>query len=404
MKVTKTNFPNWLKLLKGSIEQDDDEAVDVLLAEPIGETFDKETWQKSGVSSKAFGDSLNQIPRKKPVNLLINTLGGRVDEGVAMHNMILARGNVTTCVIGFAASMGAVIFQGGSTRKMMPGTSLVFHNPQNSSQGDYRDMENSAVVLKQMKDNLVSIISARSGLSNKRVSDLMDTLPFASFGPEDALELGLCDEIIQHPDAWNDLAIVKASNVYNFVNAQKQVPKMEIVNDAQTLKQQQKKMKLTDALARLKVISSADLNDDEATIQAEKYLNSLAEKNKRYEDETKKRIESLVDSVIKDGLVKESRKAFLIEIGISNEVNLSEIINDLNEVRLDSQKKIVVNKVNHGAAPVPKENGSNDGEDVDSQIKNLVNSMKDQNLSERTETIKKLAKLRGRENLFAEKK
>jgi len=403
MKVTKTNFPNWLKLVKGSIEQDDDEAVDILLAEPIGETFDKETWQKSGVSSKAFGDSLNQISRKKPINLLINTLGGRVDEGTAMHNMILARGNVTTCIIGFAASMGAVIFQGGSTRKMMPGTNLIFHNPQNSSQGDYRDMENSAVVLRQMKDNLVSIISSRSGLSNKKVSDIMDTLPFASFGPEDALELGLCDEIIQHPDAWNDLAIVKASNVYNFVNAQKQFSVKGIVNDAQTPKQQQKKMKLTDALARLKVISSADLNDDDATIQTEKYLNSMAEKNKRYEEDIKKRIESLVDSAVKDGLVKDSRKASLIAIGLFNESDLSEIINDLIEAHGESQKK-VVNKVNHGAAPVPKESKSEDGEDVDSQIKNLVNSMKDQSLSERTETIKKLAKLRGRENLFAEKK
>src|SRR4051812_36992622 len=100
-------LPPWLKVVTGKLEEDELEPVSVLLSEPIG--FDG--WE--GMSARRFGEVLGAIPRGKPVDLQINTMGGLVPEGIAMCNMVEARGNVTCRVIGYAASMGAVLLQAG---------------------------------------------------------------------------------------------------------------------------------------------------------------------------------------------------------------------------------------------------------------------------------------------------
>src|SRR5678815_2239212 len=80
-------FPSWLTVVEGNLA-DDSKEVTVLLAEPIGED-----WTGEGMSSRSFGEALNAIPRHKKITIDINSLGGRVDDGMAMHNMIVARGN-----------------------------------------------------------------------------------------------------------------------------------------------------------------------------------------------------------------------------------------------------------------------------------------------------------------------
>ncbi len=143
-------LPDFLRLIKGSMNEDDDGDVDMLLSEPIG--FDPNTY--NGISARMFGSSLAQVPKRKTVNLLINTLGGNVDEGVAMYNMITARGNVNTVVIGYAASMGAIIAQAGAVRKMMPGTMMIIHNPQGEMKGEEGDMNWQADMLGKLNERL----------------------------------------------------------------------------------------------------------------------------------------------------------------------------------------------------------------------------------------------------------
>lgn len=194
------NLPNWLSLVKGSLDETPGE-VTMLLHEPIG--FNKA--DGSGISSRMFGESLAGIHPSKNVTIDINTLGGKVDDGLAMANMVSARGNVTTRVVGYAASMGAIIHQAGAKRIMLPGTMLVVHNPQAElGNGDYRDANQKGSFLKQVRDSLAGMLAKRSGQKIETINDMMDKT--TALSPEDAKRLGFCDEIGDGIPAFGEMS------------------------------------------------------------------------------------------------------------------------------------------------------------------------------------------------------
>ena len=193
-------LPNWLSLVKGSLDETPGE-VTMLLHEPIG--YNKAS--DSGISSRMFGESLAGIHKNKTINLDINTLGGKVDDGLAMANMVSARGNVTTRVTGYAASMGAIIHQAGAKRVMLPGTMLVIHNPQAElGEGDYRDADQKGLFLRKVRDSLAGMLSKRSGQKVDTINDMMDKT--TAMSPDDAKKLGFCDEIGEGMPAFGEMS------------------------------------------------------------------------------------------------------------------------------------------------------------------------------------------------------
>ncbi len=193
-------FPDWLKV-SGDLNEGSGD-VTMLLHAPIGQTQ-----AGDGISSREFGACLNAIPSGKNITLDINTLGGKVDDGIAMHNMLLARGNVTTRVVGYAASMGAIIHQAGAKRVMMPGTMLVIHNPMaNPGSGEQKDLYSAGDFLGKVKGSLVDLLSKRSGQKPEKVSAMMDAK--TGLSPEEAKKMGFCDEIVSGSPAFNDMSPV----------------------------------------------------------------------------------------------------------------------------------------------------------------------------------------------------
>jgi ATP-dependent Clp endopeptidase proteolytic subunit ClpP len=193
-------LPDWLKLLKGSMDDDGDEPVEMLLSANIG--YDPVTGQ--GIDAECFVNALHAIPRRKTVKLNINSLGGRIDQGTAMGNAVSARGNVTTCVIGYAASMGAMIHQAGAIRQVMPGTMIVLHNPMGTTvDGDHREHTATAERLAMIKSGMVDILAARTKNGKKKISELMDATTFMD--SKTAMELGFADELVAGSPVYNSI-------------------------------------------------------------------------------------------------------------------------------------------------------------------------------------------------------
>ena len=393
----KLTLPEWLKLIKGDFN--DSEPVDLLLAEPIG--FDPKTY--TGVSSNAFGQTLAGIPKAKTVNLLINCLGGSIPEGMAMHNMIMARGNVNTCVIGYAASMGAVIFQAGVKRQMMPGTMLAIHPAQGSPSGSADEIEEQVEGLRKVNDTIVALFSNRTKLSKKKVSDMMDAVTYMD--PDEALENGFCDEVIESSPAWNDLAKFRPSDMKNF---RQLTNSMKVGGGGETTNNnKQKTMKsLTAALAAVGLLPSAELTDEAAIVSAfqNKFptFSKAVEENtalktriEGYENAQKLRVTAAVELAVTNKLVKPERKDSLIAIGIRDEAELTNQLADLTGLKNEQPAR------RPGAAPVPPEKKGNEGTaSVDEQVETLRNSLHEATPAQKTVISRQIRELRGHKNLF----
>jgi ATP-dependent Clp endopeptidase proteolytic subunit ClpP len=395
----KIELPEFLRLIKGDIDGDDDGDVTMLLSEPVG--FDPYTY--TGMSASRFGATLGAISRRKRVTLDINTLGGRVDDGMAMANMITARGNVTTRVIGYAASMGAVILQSGKVRQMMPGTLVVIHNPQAEAAGDEKELSNQAKIIGQVKQNVVDLFAARTGQGKKKISEMMDAT--TAMTPKEALELGFVDEVIDGSPAYNDF------NPKSFFDSCRRIASHTGSVDGGSNNNQQPKdtmKKLLEVLAKLKLIASADLNDEQAATQVEQNAGAIAanvlklnterdtltERLTAHANAQKSRVESKIKLAIDNKLVKVERKDALTAMGIADESQLDAHIADLAEIKGQSVT------VRHGARPLPATGEQLTGEQ---KIDALRAEMRAADITpERTAAIaRELRELRGHKGMFA---
>jgi ATP-dependent Clp endopeptidase proteolytic subunit ClpP len=390
-------LPEFLRLISGDMNADNTEPVDLLLAEPVG--FDPETY--TGMSSRRFAEGLGSIPKTKPVNLLINTLGGRIDEGVAMHNMILARGNVTTCVIGFAASMGAVIAQAGVKRQMMPGTMMIVHNPQASGDGEADDFDSAANMLRQQKANLVNLFSNRSGQSKKKISDMMDETTMMN--PDEAEELGFCDEVITTNAAWNSIEKIPADRALktfrtltNSAGGPAAQLKIEPVKQMKTL---------TAALAAVGLLPSADLTDEAAIVTAfngasKKFTDAAAEnislkaENGSYKAAQKIRVEAAVALAVTNKIIPDARKQHYIDAGLRDETELTNSLADLTNAKGETIP------ARRGAAPLPVK-AAGEKSEVETKMESLRNELGEASASRKVEISRELRELRGHKDILS---
>lgn len=134
------------------------------------------------------------------INFYINSPGGLVTAGMAMYDtMQYIRPDITTIVMGQAASMGSLLAQAGTPgkRKMLPGARHMIHQPLGGAQGQASDIEIRAREIVRIKRELTDIY-VRHNTADKTYEDFetgMDRDNFLS--ASEALEWGLVDEIIE---------------------------------------------------------------------------------------------------------------------------------------------------------------------------------------------------------------
>jgi hypothetical protein len=95
---------------------------------------------------------------------------------------------VDTFCVGLAYSMAGVIFQAGRKRTMMDYAKLMYHQA-------YDGTEKASKGLDAINEAITTMISSRSWKDDKLVREMMNKETF--IGSKDALESGLCDEVIE---------------------------------------------------------------------------------------------------------------------------------------------------------------------------------------------------------------
>src|SRR5262252_1371350 len=138
----------------------------------------------------------------RPITLYINSAGGNVTDGLAIHDSIrhiISRGiEVTIVVQGMAYSMGSIVLQAASEgrRLAFPHSWIMIHEPAKwagwqSTSAAAQHLER----LKQMQDQIYKILSARSGKPLRQI--IKDTKRTDFYlDAQSAREYGLIDAVV----------------------------------------------------------------------------------------------------------------------------------------------------------------------------------------------------------------
>ncbi len=146
----------------------------------------------------------------KPITLYINSAGGNVTDGLALHDSIrhvVSKGiEVTIIVQGMAYSMGSVVLQGASPgrRLCFPHSWIMIHEP--AKWAGWQSTTAAAQHLdrlKQMQNQIYRILSERSGKPLRQI--IRDTKRTDFYlDASKAQEYGLIDGVLGPADAVVD--------------------------------------------------------------------------------------------------------------------------------------------------------------------------------------------------------
>ncbi|MCI0499856.1 MAG: ATP-dependent Clp protease proteolytic subunit [Planctomycetales bacterium] len=134
------------------------------------------------------------------IHFYINSPGGAITAGLAIYDtMRFLRCSVATYCVGQAASMGAVLFAGGSGGKrfMLPNSRVLMHQPLIAGvmEGTATDIEIEAKEILRLRKRLYSILSEHSGQDASKIEKDCDRNLWLE--ADEAVAYGLADQILQ---------------------------------------------------------------------------------------------------------------------------------------------------------------------------------------------------------------
>jgi ATP-dependent Clp protease protease subunit len=127
----------------------------------------------------------------------INSPGGTITDGLSiLDTMQLIRCDVSTIVMGQAASMGSLLASSGTKGKrlILPNARHLIHQPLGGASGQASDIEIQANEIIRMKRQLTEIYVANTGQSYDRLVRDMDRDNIMD--AQQSIEYGLADQIV----------------------------------------------------------------------------------------------------------------------------------------------------------------------------------------------------------------
>ena len=142
---------------------------------------------------------LSNEDSKSDIHFYINSPGGAITAGLAIYDtMRFLRCDVATYCIGQGASMGAVLFAGGSAGKrfMLPNSRILLHQPLISGvmEGTATDLDIEAREILRLRTRLYDILSEHTGKDASQIEKDSDRNLWLE--AEEAVAYGIADSIM----------------------------------------------------------------------------------------------------------------------------------------------------------------------------------------------------------------
>jgi len=178
----------------------------------------------------------------------INSGGGSVFAASEIYTALKSyQGKTTGKIVGLAASAASVIAMGVKKLSMSPTGQIMIHNSSTGAEGDYREMEHTADVLKSINDTIANAYRIKTGKTQEELLALMDNETWLT--AQKAKELGFIDEVMfenesqwvanfNHSEMLPLEVINKVRNTIKSPNFQENQEDTEIIDKKNELKNQ----------------------------------------------------------------------------------------------------------------------------------------------------------------------
>lgn len=212
----KSNARDWYEIRN---EADDAE---VYIYGYIG----SDPWDEDAVSAKEFIDAIRAYDAK-PLTVRINSGGGSVFDGIAIHTAIKNRKAPTNVYVdALAASAASIIAMAGDTITMAAGSFLMIHRAWGMAVGNCQEMREMADTLDKLDNSLVTIYEARTGQEPAGIKAAMDAETWYTAG--EAVALGYADSVAEEMAI---AACVDEDTIQQYVNAPAAIKADAAAND-----------------------------------------------------------------------------------------------------------------------------------------------------------------------------
>ena len=131
-----------------------------------------------------------------PIILFIHSPGGYIDDGMAVVSAIKSsRTPVHTVALGKAMSMGFMILIVGHRRYCQRYCRMMYHQLSSGTNGTLREMEEDVEQMSLLQQTLEEIVLEHTLITDEKLGESYVCKTNLYFNAEEALELGIVDEI-----------------------------------------------------------------------------------------------------------------------------------------------------------------------------------------------------------------
>ena len=152
------------------------------------------SWWGDEITPKAFKDDLDALGDVSEIHVFINSPGGDVFAGQAIHSMLKRhKAKIVMYVDGWAASIASVVVMAGDVVIMPKNAMMMIHNPWTIAMGDAKAFRKLADDLDQVRESIVTTYHDKTGKSREEIIALLDKETLLT--ADEAVELGFADQI-----------------------------------------------------------------------------------------------------------------------------------------------------------------------------------------------------------------
>ena len=155
-------------------------------------------WMFDGIGASDVAAALRELG-PGPVNVRINSGGGDVFDGVAIHSLLSRHpGTVTVTVDGLAASAASFIMLAGDVVKTSRNAMIMIHDAMTGTWGGPATHERALELLRKVSDNIADMYAEKAGedVEHWRGKMLANGEDGTWYTGQEAYAAGLVDEII----------------------------------------------------------------------------------------------------------------------------------------------------------------------------------------------------------------
>lgn len=192
-------------------------------------------WWEDKSTAQLFAEELKNLGDISSIDLHINSNGGDVFDGQAIHSLIKNhKGFVTAYIDGLAASIATVIAMGADKVIMPKNAMMMIHNAWTGIYGNANDLRKMADDLDHINDTIVNtyLAKVKDKTDEATIRDLMDKESWLN--AEECLSLGLCDEV---SESVKMAACLTKEQAHKFKNAPKELIKEDYEFQSERAKQ-----------------------------------------------------------------------------------------------------------------------------------------------------------------------